>query len=493
MAAQTQNQNPINTPFNWEQIGKYAEEEATREITGLNAPLEAQVGTYGRQQEAAHKNIAAEGARLLPYVQGAAGQVTQAYGGALSMEQQVFSAAGTRMNQLHQQAAAEAQQLAQQVGGPVGTGQFTQALEPFEGAQNTLGAGEMLHSLGLAQAGVQEAQGYAGQVFPALITENEAKSDQYYKDQIKELQDQINKNAGTKSALVDQKKLELLQSERAFRQQILQNKMDRTKMKRDWKATQWAHKSSQLRDQLSIAAAKRAKIQLGLSERASARADRSLNASIAHMSRADRLAAQRLGLSKAEFAARLQHQKQTARVGAAKVSDAIQKDAISLIQAAMGGGKPVSRTYRAYVPGGAGKSKFAAPSGAYWDPKKGRWYRIGHETITPQEYQQITGEVTGAGGHPISDPNRMFRYMRGSLPQLGRKATINLIRAQLNVPKWNPGQRAAYVSGNLHGMPISELKGLARDNGYTGPLGKKASRQAIIDYLIHVTPTPNPR
>jgi hypothetical protein len=169
-----------------------------------------------------------------------------------------------------------------------------------------------------------------------------------------------------------------------------------------------------------------------------------------------------------------------AKVGQARVSDSIQKDGISIIQAAMGSGKPTSTTHIVWLPPNP-IYKFKPPAGAY-PGKGGRYYKVVHLT-----------QPTLSGHHPITDPNQLFEYMRGSLPQLGRKATINLIRAQTHRPNWSPGQKVAYGGNDLHAMPLSQLEGLARDNGYAGKLGKKANRQAIVDYLLHINPNPNPR
>jgi hypothetical protein len=474
---------PTKTALTWDQIVAKSEADAAAQIQGQNAPLQAREKTLGGQQTAAAGAITKEFSGLMPYVAGSAQRVGQAYGGALSAEQQIFQAAGQRMNQLKQSQAAEAQQLAQQMGGPVATGDFTKAMEPYESVMGSQAAGSMLHTLGMGQAGVQEAEQFAGQVFPALQTEQVANSDNFYKNQIKDLQNQIDANLSGKSALVGKEQSDLLASERAFRQQQLQTAMAKQQAKREWKVQQQQIRASKLSGKLSQGAAKRAGISLGLQEHASVRADKAQAASIAHMSRADQLAAERLGLSKAEFYQRVQHANQTAKQGAAKVSDSIQKDAISLVQAAMGGGKPVSRTYRAYVPGAAGKNKFHPPSGAYWDDKKGQYYRIGHETMTASEWQQQTGEG-GDAQHPITDPNRLYDYMRGSLPQLGRKHTINLIRAQTGMKNWKPGQKTSYSGHDLQVMPISELKGLARIYGMPKVGGAKTTRQMLVDFIL---------
>lgn len=478
---------PISAPLTWQQIQDQAEQQAGATIAGENAPLTTQVGVLGGQEKSSGQAISSEFGSLLPYVQGSAGAVEGSYGNALSMEQSIFQAANTRMNQLHQNMAAEAQQLAQQIGGPVGTGQFTQALEPYEAAMPAGEASSMLHSLGIAQAGVQEANQFAGQVFPALQTEEQAKNTQFYEDQIKTLQGQIDTNNASKSDLVNKNVSDLTNQERQYKLQLAQQSLDKLKAKRDWAAAQASIHSTKLRDALATQAAKRAGIQIGLQKQQFGLTKERTQAEIAHMSQADKLAARREGLSEAEFAQRAAHEKATAKIGAARVSDSISKDAISLVQAAMGGGKPVSRTYRAYVPGKA-LPGLKPPAGSYYDPKRKQYYRIGHETMTAAEWQQSTGE----GQTPITDPNKLYNYVRGSLPQLGTKATINLIRAQTGQKNWSPGQQTTYTGHDLQVMPISELKGLARDHGYKFISGAKTQRQALVDWLLSRVTAPEP-
>jgi|SRR5215472_15600415 len=474
--------NPINTPMTYQQLQDLAASQAAATIAGENAPLTAQVGTLGSQETAAAGNINSMFGQILPYVQQSAQAVQQAQDWSTNVAAQVFAAAGTRMNQLKQQQASEAQQLAQQMGGPVSAGDFTQGVDPYMSAlPGEQGAG-MMGALSIGLANTQEAQQFAGQVFPALQTEQVAKSDSYYRDQIKTLQDQITQNEAGKSDLVNKNLADLLDKERTFQLNINQAKLDKTKAARDWKVQQQQIKSSKLSGQLSAAAAKRAGIQLGIT---AART----KAEIQHMTTADKLAAGRLGLSQQEFLQRKQHQAETAKIGAAKVSDSISKDAASVVEAAMGGGKPVSMTHRAYIPK-TGAFAFKAPPGAFWDPQKKQYYKVVHETMTPGEWQQASG--MGATGTHITDPNRLYDLVRGTIPQLGRKATINLIRAQTGMKGWAPGKKMNYGSNELHGMPTGMLVGVARDAGYPGVLGKQVNRQRIIDWLLHVNPGPNP-
>src|SRR6266702_3047472 len=179
MAAAASDPNPVSTPMSYAELMAEAEQQAQAELQGQNAPLIAQEQTLGSQQQAAQKEIGSEFSDLMPYVQSSAQAVEQSQHDALAMEQSIFQAAGIRMNQMKQQQAEEAQQLAQQIGGPVAAGEFTSALSPYESQMPAQAAAGMLHGLGLAQADTNEAQQFAGQVFPALRTEDQAKSDSF--------------------------------------------------------------------------------------------------------------------------------------------------------------------------------------------------------------------------------------------------------------------------------------------------------------------------
>jgi hypothetical protein len=466
------NQNPINTPQTWAQIQAEAEQQAAAQIQGTVAPLQGQITTLTGQETSAHKAIGDEFAALMPGVQASAGRVEQAYGGALQAEQSIFAAAGTRMNQLHQQQAQEAQQLAQQMGGPVTTGQFTQNLAPYEQALGSEAPAALLDTLGRAQTGVQQAESFAGQVFPALQTEQQANSDNYYKNQIKGIQDQIAQAQAGKSTLTQSKLTDLLNQERQFKLQLAQQKLDKTKASRDWKVQQASLNSQKLRDALAKRAAKQAGVRLSQSQQR-------INIEAQHVTAEERLQAQRLGLSVAEFKQRQAHEQQSAKVGQARLSLSASKDAASVVDTAMNGGKPTSVHQKIYIPKGSTMESLAQVGKggtSYWDPKKKQYYKI--------------ASVSVAGGqelHPVHDPNRLYDLVRGTIPQLGRKATINLVRAKTGLKGWVPGKNMTYTGAQLHDMALSELVGLARDSGYKGPLGKKANRQAITDFILHAS------
>jgi len=185
------NPNPITTPYTIAQLQTLAQQQAASTITGEVAPLQSQVKTYQGEQAQARQDISQEGSQLLPYVNASAQAVQSSQDEATQQEMNVFAAEGTRMNQVHQQLAAQAQQLAQQMGGPVSTADFTQSIAPYEAQVPAAQAGGVLNALGVAQGNTEEAQAFAGQVFPALMTNEQAKSAAFFNDQTKTLNDPI--------------------------------------------------------------------------------------------------------------------------------------------------------------------------------------------------------------------------------------------------------------------------------------------------------------
>jgi hypothetical protein len=475
---------PIRQPMTYEQLQQQVADEVASQINAENAPLKAQADTLGGQETAAQKELQSEQAALMPYIQHSADQVGQFNKDALSMEQSVFQAAGSRMSSMQQDQAAEAQKLAQQMGGPVATGEFTEGLQPFSDALPGAQATNMLEGLGIASAGNQEAQQFAGQVFPALMTEEQAKSKGYFEDQIKTLRDQITQNASGKSALIGSTLADALDKERTFELNVKTAQLDKLKANRDWQATktQLAHDSA----------------RLGLSKKASALSEAGVTGrykgkptmEAIKLSADQRLQAQRLGLSATEFQQRLAASTMKASDARAKdITDASQ-NAASFLDSAMNpnGGKPITRTTKHWIPHHSPEN-LAAASGRssqyHYDPQRKQWYLYQRETLTPEEWAQRGGY---SGPTPITDPNRLYNLVRGEVPNLPKKALINLVRAKTGQQNWSPGQKTSHTGEELHSLTRDELMGIAADRGLRRPTGKWGKQQ-LIDYILHTNPS----
>jgi hypothetical protein len=420
--------------MSYSQLMAEAEAQAQSETQGQNAPLIAQEQTLGSQQQGASNQIGSMFDQLMPYVQGSAQQVQQAKNDSLALEQSIFQAAGQRMNQLKQQQAEEAQQLAQQIGGPVATGEFTAALSPYESQMPAQAAANMMHGLGLAQADTEEAQQFAGQVFPALRTEQQAKSNSFFQDQIKTLQNQITQNEAGKSALTNSKLTDLLNNERSFRLNVAQAAEAKLKDKHDWQATQAQLHADDVRLGLSKQAAQLSKA--GVTGKFQGKP----TIQAIHLDQEQKLAAQRMGISAAEFQARLQHSTESTKLQQQRLGIQQTKAGMTALDAAYDptNGKPVTMTTKTYIPKGS-LAEVRAISGkttnAHYDPQKKQYYQYERLTLTAKQWAQRRGYT---GTKPVTDPNQLFHLVRSEVPGLSRTAVIRMVRAKTGQENWSP-------------------------------------------------------
>src|SRR5215471_8077625 len=215
---------------------KQAQEAAALEISGQVNPLQAQISGLQSNQQAAAAAIGQEFQQILPSVADSASRLEAANANILNAAQQIFQQAGSQLNTLQQNAAAQAQRLAQQVGGPVSSGQFTSASDPYAQAAAAGSATEAMTQLELGQAANRSAEVFAGQVFPALATEQQAKNRQYYQDQIKTIQDEITKIQATKGTLVSDNLAKLQTAQKQYQLDLANLKLKKVTAANDWAA-----------------------------------------------------------------------------------------------------------------------------------------------------------------------------------------------------------------------------------------------------------------
>ena len=115
-----------------EQIQQQATTQVEGEISGEVAPYESEIGQAQRDRERSLADIQAMFGGLLPFVKGSAERVQTSFDSALGAERSIFSEANARMSQIRAQRAAEAQALAQQIGGPVPLANFLDPLGTSE-------------------------------------------------------------------------------------------------------------------------------------------------------------------------------------------------------------------------------------------------------------------------------------------------------------------------------------------------------------------------
>src|SRR5262245_39750533 len=113
-----------------EELQKIADQQIGAEIEGAVSPLQSQVTGLQDKEGRVLGDIGNMFDKLQPGVQAAADATTGSWQDAQNIERDIFSTATQKLNDLKQQRAVEAQTLAQQMGGPVALGEFTDAVTP---------------------------------------------------------------------------------------------------------------------------------------------------------------------------------------------------------------------------------------------------------------------------------------------------------------------------------------------------------------------------
>ena len=191
------------------QMRSTAASQIDLEISQGVAPIQSQINTTQARETKALGQIGGMFDALQPVVQQAATSVTQAYNEATAQEQSVFANAQAQIQANRGNRAADAQAMAQLTGGPVAIGDWTQPWDNASTDLAQLGAGQQLHTLAYAQAGEQQAQQFAGQVFPLIRTEQMASARNTFEEQIREYQEQITALKSQRGAQVNKRYNEL--------------------------------------------------------------------------------------------------------------------------------------------------------------------------------------------------------------------------------------------------------------------------------------------
>jgi ElaB/YqjD/DUF883 family membrane-anchored ribosome-binding protein len=213
---------------------KAAADQINLEIGQATAPIQSQITTTQANKDKALGQIGGMFDALQPVVQQGAQAVQQGYDKAMSQEHAVFAEAQAQLQSLRGNRAADAQAMAQKTGGPVAIGDWT---TPFDNAATDLtylGAGQELHTLAYAQAGEQQAQQFAGQVFPLVRTEQMAATRNQFETQIREYEDQIVALKSQKGAQVNKRYNELRAQELDYGLKRAQQQLDKLDSQRDY-------------------------------------------------------------------------------------------------------------------------------------------------------------------------------------------------------------------------------------------------------------------
>lgn len=397
----------VRTP---EQITADVTRQVESEISDAEAPLKSQIGTLGSNRDAAIAGINSMFGNILPYVQESANKVQSSYQTAESTQQQIYSAANQRLNDLKQSRAQEAQAMAQQMGGPVALGEFTDAVDPAASAYAVEGGGQMLHTLAYGQADVGAANDFAGKVFPLVQTEQTAEARQHYETQIKEIQDQITQLEASKSSAINKGVADAQIAERTYALNKAQQSLDELKAKHDWQASLRTLKQEDKR----IALAQNQFKQQKVTDTASIKLEKR------KLTTQQQQFAKQLGLSNKEYKLNLDKLNEATKSAQQRLSLAKQQAAAAYLDAAVNPQPGKTITYSQAVP----VSKLAAESG-----KVGDAYADGK---SPTGYSRLVTVHEASVAQPITDPNQLVDYLVAHRVQ--QKNAISMVKARLSLP-----------------------------------------------------------
>jgi hypothetical protein len=368
--------------------------------------------------------------------------------------------------------------MAQQTGGPISAGQFQEALAPYQQAFPSVQAGGLLNALGMAQAGSQQAQAFAGQVFPAMQTEQQAQVRNFYQDKINTAQDNIAQLESGKAGLVNDKYNTLLQNEQQYNLDQAKLKLDQTTAAHNWQMQKSALNAQILKNKILAG-------EYGLKAKSTAAQIAKTQADIVHMNNQDKLRAEQLGITAAHYQAMSAHYAASDKLATQRATSTSQKNAMSLIDAAMGTGKPVDITTKLPLSGLQLQGvKTAWLEGkrvpdTYYDKKTHTWYQYQTQHMTPQSWAQQQGVK---GVTPVTDPNDLYNLLIGA--GTPKSMAQSLVRIKTGLSGWSPGKTSSYTPSSLGQMTTDELRGIAIQRGFkaAGNMANVA-RQRLIDFI----------
>ena len=408
------------------QLQNIATTQTDAELSSQIDPLQHEVGTTQSREAAAQAELEHIFGDLQPQINDISHLVSDNFDKTMAAEQAIFSAAGQRLNTLKQDAASEAQKVAQQVGGPVAVDKFTGAVDPSIAAYGAEAAGGLLHAMGTGLAGVQSQADWAGKVFPLIRTDREMGVRQGYEDQISKLQSDIATLKGTRTGKINDRLNTLLTQEREYQMNQVKQKLDQRQFNLQRQSTLHTLKNDDKR--LALAQG-----QFGLTKKSTlagiSQRQQEIYLKNLQLTQTQKLAAQKLGLSESQFKRKLAVDWAKVGVQQQRVRVQQQKNAFQIAQAAANPKsiKPITVTEKAYIAPGSPRAALAGAgkiSGVAYDYKKKMYYQYIKHTMMPSAW--VAQNLNGQG---INDPDAMYKMLRGmgNSPALSRQATYNAL------------------------------------------------------------------
>jgi adenylate cyclase class IV len=483
-----------------------ATSEVGHETSAQTDPLEGRIGALRSGEDSAVGQIQSTFGQILPFSADAAQRLEAYTHSALAMEQQIFQAAGDRLNKLSQSRAASAQALAQQMGGPVATNEFTAGVEPSLQAFPNEQAGELLHSLNLGQSEVAYAEAFPNRIFPAQEVELTTHAKHAMDQQIADIQDRIDQLNASKAGTINDRYNQYVQKQQEYELNQKQLQLDRLKSDRDWRSTQHTLKNDDRRVALAQRDARlratQLKADINYKKRLGQIAEGQLTGTYKgkptqaaiKLSNEESLKVQKLGLDSRKYALSLGKFLETTKIQKQRLTNQLGHNVMGAIDQAVSPtkGKPVTQTVRTFIPKGstqeAGLITAAVtgkvPHDTHYDPKRKQWYTYSNVTLSPQEWAAQGGYK---GATPVSDPQRLFDLVRGSYPNFPKPALVRLVNQKLGLKDWTPGVKGNYTADELHTIgkqSFSELRGIALNKGWNPPKKRNATVQMLVDFIL---------
>jgi hypothetical protein len=414
----------INQVRSYNDLQREAQGETDTELQGELTPLRSRLGSTSRAEAADRASLEALHGELQGYASESAQRMRDVSDNTFNEQKQIAAATSTRLNALRQGQAKEAQDLAQQMGGPVAMDKFTGGVDPQIEEQTGLGAAGMSYTADMGSVDVGNAEAFAGRVLPAIQREDLARSHSRYDEERQAIQDQITSLESSKSGKVNAKLNDLLQQERQYSLSKTNQKLDQVKANRDWQATKHTLHNDDTRLRL-------AQGQFGL-QKATTKANIVQGAQRIGLEKIRLTAQQRQyaadqGLSEAKLKEEIRSHMESEKTANARVATAQKANAMHLVDSLIAptSNKPVTVTKKVYVPPDSPENTRAltGKSGYYFDNKKKQWYHYEKQSMTQAEYAHQSG-VTSA----VTDPKELYTYLTGA--GVPPKMAVGVVRAK---------------------------------------------------------------
>lgn len=420
----TQSQSGITTVRTPDQLNNIATSQVNDDINAQVAPLQSQYDTLGSQEGSTAAAIAKMFGTIQPAVQQSADAVKGSYDEAESRQQAIFTQATKQLNDLRQGQAQKAQALAQEIGGPVAMGEFDAGLPEQQESLANLGSGQMLHTLAYAQAGEQEAQDFAGKVFPLVQTEQQAQSRKYFEDQKKTISDQIAQIKSTAGSKLTEAKNTLLTNERTYALQQAQNALDKIKADHDWQATLRTLKNDDKRVQLAIDAQNDAHAQVtGVDPKTG-----KPTLAARQLTDQEKQQAAAAGLSEKQYELQKQQLTENTKLNNQKIATAANLTYAQWLDAAV---NP--------QPGKTVTSSQVVPITALQALKDKQAFVTSKPGAKVTTYGKIVKSTYTPTTAAITEPNALTDYLVAH--GVPKTAAVRMVKARLQLPTWKYGQK----------------------------------------------------